>query len=135
MMSEAWQRTVLVVEDDPDVQEVVGECLKIHGYNVAQASNGAEALQYLSHLRGDPAPSLILLDLMMPTMNGREFLARRVGYPDLAQIPVVVLTAASDPRYELRDLPPTSVLRKPFDLEVLLARVNYLSNGPLSVQA
>jgi CheY-like chemotaxis protein len=66
---------------------------------------------------------------MMPGMDGKEFLERRVADPDLAQIPVVVLTAASDPRSKLKDWPPTSVLRKPFDLKVLLARVHSLSDG------
>jgi CheY-like chemotaxis protein len=129
MPLQSEKRVVLVVEDDQDIRDVLGEFLEINGYRVALAANGAEALRYLKRRREGAAPCLILLDLMMPTMDGREFLARRAGFPELTQIPVVVVTAASDPRAQLADLSATSVLRKPFDLDVLLARVNFLSAG------
>jgi CheY-like chemotaxis protein len=120
-------RTVLLVEDDQDTSEVLGDLLQIHGYRVARVANGAEALVYLGNRRNGPAPCLILLDLLMPTMDGTEFLVRRSLLPEVKQIPVVVMTAASNPRERLRECPPESVLRKPFDLDVLLARVRYFS--------
>lgn len=89
--------------------------LQAEGYAVEQAANGAEALERLKSL---PAPSLVLLDLMMPVMNGWRFL-ELVNDGQPAHIPVVVVSAAVPPK------PPnaSSCLRKPVDLDALLAKV------------
>lgn len=82
--------TVLLVEDDLDIAEAMIDVLVDEGYLVAHASNGREALDLLHHHLD---PSVILLDLMMPEMDGSEFRAAQLLEPELASIPVVVLSA------------------------------------------
>jgi CheY-like chemotaxis protein len=81
---------VLIVEDDPDIAETLAQMLEDRGYRAETASNGREALE---RLRRPPEPLLILLDLTMPVMDGREFRRVQLETPQLASIPVVVLTA------------------------------------------
>jgi CheY-like chemotaxis protein len=83
---------ILVIEDDAKIRFVIGERLREEGYTVAQAANGREALAYLQ--RANPLPCVILLDLMMPILNGWEFLRIRQHNPLFAPIPVVVISAA-----------------------------------------
>jgi two-component system, chemotaxis family, chemotaxis protein CheY len=99
--------TIMVVEDDADLQEALSEALQEEGYRVRSARNGREALQKLSS--EENRPNLIVLDLMMPMMNGWEFLHERSRHSGLSRIPVLVLTASSSAR------PPQAavVLRKP----------------------
>jgi CheY-like chemotaxis protein len=99
--------TILIVEDDADLQTALLEGLQEEGYEVRAAPNGLEALAEL--LSDEEHPSLILLDLMMPLMNGWQFLDERIQYPELSKIPVLVLTASTDAR------PPqaAAILRKP----------------------
>ncbi len=110
---------VLVVEDDPDIQESLKFILEEEGCHVDTAANGAEALSRLDH--GKRLPKLILLDLMMPVMSGWEFLEHVREDERLRNIPIVVVTAAGEPR----DAPEGAmrVLRKPLDLEALLGLV------------
>ena len=84
-------RTILVVDDDQDLRDAIADILSDEGYRVGQAGNGAEALTYL---RTHEKPDLILLDLMMPVMDGLQFRREQRRDPLLAEIPVVVLTAA-----------------------------------------
>lgn len=81
---------VLVVEDDREQRETLCAMLDVEGFGHEEASNGREALDYLEAFR---APCLILLDIEMPVMNGREFRAIQLADERLAQIPVVVVTA------------------------------------------
>ena len=87
----ANDNTVLVVEDDPDIREVLAQLLAPEGYLVATAEHGEDALAWL---RQNPTPCAILLDLMMPVMDGLTFLRAMRAEPALAGIPVVVLSAA-----------------------------------------
>jgi CheY-like chemotaxis protein len=80
---------LLIVEDDDDLRDLLAEQLALSGFSVAQARHGAEALDYLAN---EPWPRLILLNLVMPVMNGLEFLAQRRRQPRLALIPVFALT-------------------------------------------
>jgi CheY-like chemotaxis protein len=105
---------VLVVEDDDDIREVIAQVLDVAGYTVALAENGSVALAYLR--RTDRPPCLILLDLMMPTMNGHELLDALRGEGLLPSLHVVVMTAA--PHGPISDV--RRVLRKPVDLDVLM---------------
>jgi CheY-like chemotaxis protein len=119
MATAAPRRSVLVVEDDEDIRAAIAEILEGEGYDVVIAANGSEALEELQHMR---RPSLILLDLMMPVMNGHEFLARIRETPRLQGVPVLVLTAVST------EAPPGArgLLRKPFIVEELLDAVQNL---------
>jgi CheY-like chemotaxis protein len=107
-------RYVLVVEDDADVREAIAETLRFEGFAVAVACDGREALIHL--VSGAGRPSLILLDLMMPGMNGWELLERMGGDPTLASIPVCIVSASgcAPPRGAL------DALHKPFQIQALL---------------
>jgi len=106
---------ILVIDDDSDIREVVGEALHFAGYDVATARDGREGLARCRAFR----PTLILLDLMMPGMTGWEFRAAQLKDPALAPIPVLVVTALGhDP-----DIQVSAVLAKPFRLEDLLAHI------------
>jgi CheY-like chemotaxis protein len=91
-LSSATPREVVVVEDDVDAREALSKLLASHGYSVTSAGNGREALDYL---RRSYLPGLIILDLMMPLMDGWEFLEHQSRDPALLDIPVVVLSATA----------------------------------------
>jgi len=104
---------VMVVDDDALIREMVIQVLASEGFTAIGARNGEEALQRLrqEHLQ----PALILLDLMMPVMDGRQFRAAQLQDPALASIPVVVISAADD-----GDVRAQEHVGKPFDIEELL---------------
>jgi CheY-like chemotaxis protein len=110
---------ILVVDDDPDIRDSLGALLEAEGYVVELASNGQEALEYLA--KGTGPPCLILLDLMMPVLDGHGFLRQRTADPALAAIPVVVITAAGEHRS--RGVQASDVLPKPLDVGRLLVAV------------
>jgi CheY-like chemotaxis protein len=99
---------ILVVEDDDDGRETICALLEIGGYATAQVRNGQEALNYL---RSNPPPFVILLDLLMPVMDGWKFIAVQSQDERIARIPVLVLSAVS----AQRRIGPHHVLRKPID--------------------
>lgn len=109
-------KRVLVVEDDDDVRDCLEEALLDAGLRVDTAANGREALE---RLQGDEPPSMILLDLMMPVLDGIGFMVERAQRDDLRAIPVVVLTASGIRRVEGA----RAVLQKPFALDDLFAVV------------
>jgi CheY-like chemotaxis protein len=109
--------SILIVEDDRDIRELVSEIYQSEGYSVAVAGDGAEALALLGHLR----PKLILVDLNMPVMNGAEFNAARVQNPEWRAIPTVLMTAAGHTRERAEGLEVWGVVSKPVALETLLA--------------
>jgi CheY-like chemotaxis protein len=109
---------ILIVDDDEDLRESVQMILEARGFSVAVAANGRVALE---RIQNGTRPSLILLDLMMPEMNGWQFLERVRRDASLGSIPIVIMTA-----HRSRDLPgvaPDDVLHKPFDASELLAIV------------
>lgn len=110
--------SVLVVEDDDDIRASVAELLAVEGIDVIDVPDGAAALRYLRS--GAPRPSLILLDLMMPVMDGWAFRAAQLEDPDLAFIPVVILSAATDLARHAKELDVDECVAKPLDLPRLL---------------
>lgn len=82
--------TVLVIEDDEDAREVLGELLEFEGYDVLFATNGREGLDVATTAA---ALDVIVLDLRMPLMDGREFLAEKARVPAIADVPVIVVSA------------------------------------------
>ena len=102
---------VLVVEDDLDIRQALMEILEEHGFTALGARDGAEALGLLG--RATDLPCLILLDLMMPVMDGATFREAQRGDPRLASIPVVVLSAHRDLQGQAGSLDAVSILRKP----------------------
>jgi CheY-like chemotaxis protein len=113
-------RRLLVVEDDFASREMLSTILAGEGYRVALAANGAEGLQ---RLRDKDRPSLILLDLQMPIMDGRAFCARRRDEQGLESIPVVIMSSAGDVAEQAAALGATRFLQKPLDTVQLLDAV------------
>jgi CheY-like chemotaxis protein len=113
---------VLIVDDDPDLLEVTSFVIEAEGMAVETARNGEEALALL---RTGRRPRLVLLDLMMPVMNGWEFLAEVAKDPSLGQIQIVVLTAAKHTQVTGA----VEVLSKPVDLGALLGVVERYVRG------
>jgi CheY-like chemotaxis protein len=111
--------TVFVVEDDVDTRDMVGRFLELEGFRVELASNGKQALE---RLNAGVHPCVILLDLMMPVMDGWQFRRQQVLDHNLAEIPVIVVSAAGKDR--IADIDANAYLSKPVDLEQLLERVS-----------
>jgi CheY-like chemotaxis protein len=110
---------VLVVEDDPDVRELVVMALEESGYEVLGAQHGREAIQMLLDPNG---VGLLLLDMRMPVMDGWQFSAHLRSDPALRaqqHLPVIVLTAAADAAQWAADVGAASYIAKPFDLATL----------------
>jgi CheY-like chemotaxis protein len=109
--------TILVVDDDEDIREVMSAALEQLGYRVISAADGLECLEALRRER----PGLILLDLMMPRMDGWAVCGALAADPALSTIPVVALTG--DMRATAEGLAVQALLRKPFDLATLITYV------------
>jgi CheY-like chemotaxis protein len=111
---------ILVVEDDRDIREAVHDVLTDESFAVTLASGGRAALATL-RTPGAPKPCAILLDLMMPDMDGAEFRAIQAADPDLRDIPVIIVSAHREHERVARTLGVTRYLRKPVDVGELLA--------------
>jgi DNA-binding response OmpR family regulator len=112
---------VLVVEDDPDLAALEADVLKLRGHEVDVASNGREALEAVERAR----PDLILLDIKMPVMNGREF-ADEYRRREPSTAPIMVVTAADDAQRRAAEVGASGWIAKPFDPDVLLEKVTIL---------
>jgi len=118
-------RTILVVEDDESIRELLETCFESHGFTVVSARDGAEALLVTTR------PQVIALDLSMPVMDGFQFLEHQPKHAQLAGVPVIVLTARPDTEL-LRGLTPTvrGIVEKPMDLHQLVALASTLCDAP-----
>jgi CheY-like chemotaxis protein len=108
---------VLVVDDNPEIRSSLEEVLGEEGYQVVGVADGQEALDYLTTRE---EPRVILLDLMMPVMDGWQFRAEQKKNPKLANIPVIVISAMAD---AAQDIGAERVLSKPLSPEILLRAV------------
>lgn len=111
-------RRILLVDDDIDLCDTLADILSVSGYAVACAHDGREALL---ELRSHARPALILLDIMMPVMDGWQFRAEQLADPAVAQIPVVVLTAA---HHLERPIDADALVYKPFETRELLGIIS-----------
>ncbi len=121
--------TVLVFDDDPGIRDLLTELLEEEGYQVVSAANGLEAINHLH--RGTERPCVILLDLMMPVMNGWQFRNTQQQDPGLATIPVVVLSARNDIQQQASLINAAAHIMKPINLIGLLDTVNRYCAGNL----
>ena len=117
-------RGVLVVDDDPAIRAFVSELLADEGYEVRAATNGRDALAVLATWR----PDVILLDLMMPEMDGWAFLASQRLNLELVCIPVIVMSASYNLRGGAGRIAAADVVTKPFAIDQLLAKVEALAS-------
>ncbi|MEO8288358.1 MAG: response regulator [Chloroflexota bacterium] len=116
-------RDVLVVEDEPYLCDLIVDVIEAEGHSARKAGNGRVALQRLEESK----PRLILLDLMMPVMDGWEFIAALRSNPRWLDIPVVIITAVYDVARTQKETGAQAVITKPFDIEQLADVVNYYS--------
>ncbi|MDF2693160.1 MAG: response regulator [Labilithrix sp.] len=118
-------KTVLIIEDDETIRETMQIALEMRGYDVITAANGMEGLDALAALPS--CPCLILLDLMMPVMDGWGFVTATEHDPRLGRIPVVVVTAFTTQAAKIKA---RSILAKPVTLDVLYKTVGtYCGEG------
>jgi CheY-like chemotaxis protein len=112
-------KPILIVDDDPDIREALQFNLETEGYEVYSAQNGQEGLSILEAIS---RPCLVLLDLVMPVMNGLEFLTSLQKDQSLSLIPVVIVSAYPEKEKEIEEksIQTKGFLRKPVDLEILL---------------
>ena len=110
-------KRVLVVDDDPDIRELLFTALEDEGFEVVPAGNGQEALAIIETFR----PDVIVLDLMMPVMDGWQFAAELRARDE--DIPIVLLSAARDLATHAKALSAAEIIEKPFDLSDLLPKI------------
>ena len=121
-MTDTAVGNVLIVEDDPDVRDMLSTLLSLEGFYAIGAEDGLEALHLLRTVRhrAPETPCLVLLDLKMPRLGGHEFRRAQLGDPIVANVPVAVMSGAVDLEQRARDLGAVATLPKPIDVENLL---------------
>lgn len=122
MIDNSCCKSILVVEDDDDIRNVLTDLLESEGYKAYSARNGLEALEILKSIEH---PCLVLLDMMMPIMNGREFIDQVKKDTRLAPIPILVVSAIADGTNTSGSI---GFLKKPIDIDVVLRVVSQYCN-------
>lgn len=126
-------KSILIVEDDQDIRENLSWILENEGYSVLATQNGQTALDLLKACSAEEMPGCIILDLMMPIMDGQTFLMilHRDHPNDLAKIPVLVATAVGNLGATLENLPGSPVkIQKPMDLDELFRAIQARCGKP-----
>lgn len=117
--------TILLVEDDDDIRSTLKEVLELEGYSVATAAHGQEAFERLEEIE---RPCIILLDLMMPVMNGWEFLEKQKVHKKFSSIPVLVVSAAGEKARSASAA--QGFVKKPIEVDGLLELIKKYCNKP-----
>lgn len=123
------RKSVAIIEDDQAIRESLGMYLEGEGYEVASAADGKEGLELLRRI---PKPDLILLDLLMPVMDGWQFLGHLERDITLSSIPVVIVTAYADRAHGIRG---REIMSKPVDLDALSALAKKYCGPPKTVES
>ena len=124
VMTDTAKPRILVVEDDPDLRTIVRLQLTSQGYEITEATNGAEGFQAIQ----ENIPDCVILDLMMPVVDGFGFLKRVRSVTELESVPILILTASEDERNRVRgfNYQADSYMSKPYDLQELTDEVGRL---------
>jgi CheY-like chemotaxis protein len=117
MPPQGW---ILIVDDDEDIRDVIALILQTRGYRTVAACDGQDALD---HLQRNGPPSLVLLDLMMPRLNGEGFAAEMRSRPETRDVPIVVLSGDTAGPKTAAAMRATGYLAKPVELATLLATI------------
>lgn len=118
-LPEAPRQIVMLVDDDEDIRELMSETLMAKGFVVLQAGNGLEAMEVLKET--ERLPSVVLLDMAMPTMDGPTFLRARAEDPILKDIPVLAISGSPPPKAATEEI--EGFLRKPVEVTQLLQAI------------
>ncbi len=123
-MADTMKTRILVVEDDPDLRTILRLQLLSQDWEVSEAVNGAEGFAFVQR----SVPDLVILDLMMPVMDGFGFLKRTRSLMHLQDLPILILTASEDERNRIKGFQyqADSYMSKPYDLDELTAEVSRL---------
>jgi len=121
---------VLLVDDNRELCGVLTEFLCFHGHTVKCAADGSEALRLVSD--SQTRPGLILLDLVMPVLDGWGFLAERAKDPVLADVPVVIISGCSEVAHKAEEAGAVAVLRKPVEPQTLLRVIEHFGGRVMS---
>ena len=121
----ASQKIILVIDDEPDLREMIQYQLESNGFKVHTAVNGVDGLKKLKLIK----PDLIILDMNMPEMGGREFFKKIIGQDENAQYPILVLTANLNIEGLFQDFNVDGYLAKPFTIDELLRAINVILNN------
>lgn len=118
----ATSGNVLIVEDDPDVREMLATLLATMGFHAVAAEDGLEALHLLRTVRhrAPDIPCLVLLDLKMPRLSGKEFRRAQLRDPTVAGVPIAVMSGAADLEQRAEALGAVATLAKPIDCDALM---------------
>jgi CheY-like chemotaxis protein len=128
MSARANARRVLVVEDDADIRDALVEILQDEGYDVAAAGDGRQALDLLANQT--PLADIILLDLMMPVMNGFQFREEQLKKPELARLPVLIVTADANAMAKAEALQAAGFIKKPLEIQTLIDTIERILSQP-----
>ena len=120
MNNRSENQTILVIEDDFGIQDSIKLILESEGYKVSLANNGKEAMD---QLKSTSLPCLILLDLMMPIMDGWTFRSEQIKDPVLSKIPVIIMSADGQIQQKTDSVNATAFLKKPIHLDILLKTI------------
>lgn len=116
---------ILLIDDEPDLRECISELLEGAGYTVTQADNGKTALELL---KAGNKPKVIVLDYMMPVMNGKAFCEIACKDHDISAIPIILLTAANIPDETIEEMHVAKQLEKPIHIDKFLSAVKTYIN-------
>ncbi len=121
----ASKRTIMVADDNPDIVDILRNMLEENGFNVTCAYSGKDLFAGLEELK----PDLILLDIMMPQMDGLEVLRRLKGAPKTSSIPIIMITVKDEDKLAAHKLGADDYIPKPFDIDKLVTAINRLLSG------
>lgn len=120
------KKTILIIEDDMDIRELVAEILSDEGYETKTAENGRVGLDYLLACPKESLPDCVILDLMMPVMTGLQVMDYLLTNhaDDLGKLPIIITTAKGNPKEDLSNMPANvTKIRKPMDVTELIDTV------------
>lgn len=126
-------KKILTIDDDEDIRSSISQRLELEGYQTVWAKNGRVALDYMNSCIDGDLPDLIILDYMMPVMNGRDFCREKNNIPRLSHIPVVMMTAGGNlvNLMDMVDHEANAFMSKPMEDETIINLVNhFLSSSP-----
>ncbi len=126
-------KTILVIDDEPDLRESICQVLEFEGYTTIDADNGKNGLKAMQSI----TPDLILCDIMMPEMNGIEFFRKIRKQEEAKNIPVIFISACADRMEQFGALPCNNyeVMAKPFPISKLISKVNLVFAGQSGMES